>query len=129
MTRRSPRGVDEHDGEHLVVDEAAEELADAFEELVDVEDGGEFDGDLVEDFEGLGLAGDAGVEARVLDGLADARGGEGEQVQVLGTEVIEFFAFEIENADDFVFVDERNGELGADGVVGGDVVWGLWRRR
>ena len=79
--------VEQHDGEHLVVDEAAEELADALEERIEVEDGGEFDGDFVEHFEGLRLAGDAGVEAGVLNGLGDARGGEGEHVQVLGMEV------------------------------------------
>ena len=32
--------VDQHDGKHLIVDEAAEELADALKELVKIEDGG-----------------------------------------------------------------------------------------
>jgi len=70
--------VEEHDGEHLVVDEAAEELTDALEERAEIEDGGELDSDFVEDFEGLGLTGDAGVEAGVFDGLGDARSSEGE---------------------------------------------------
>ena len=80
--------VEEHDGEHLIVDEAAEELADALEEWIELEDGGELDGDFVEDFEGLRLAGDARVEAGVLNGLGDARGGQGEQVEMLGAEEV-----------------------------------------
>ncbi len=85
--------VQKHDGEHLVVDEAAQKLADALQERVEVEDGGQFDGDLVEDFEGLRLAGDAGVEAGVLNGLGDAGGGDGEQVKVLGAEVAGLLRF------------------------------------
>jgi len=86
--------VEEHDGEHLVVDEAAEELTDTDEEGVEVKDGGEFDGYFVEDFKGLRLAGDAGVEAGVLNGLCDAGGGEGEDVEVFGPEVVGEFALE-----------------------------------
>ncbi len=59
--------VPEQDGEHLEVDDALEEMADALEQVVEVEDAGQFAGDLVEHGEGLGLAGDAGVKARVLD--------------------------------------------------------------
>ena len=121
--------VEEHDGEHLVVDESAEELADALEERVEIEDGGQFDGNLIKDFKGLRLAGDAGVEAGVLNGLGDAGGGDGEQAEVLGTEVTGFFAFQIHDADEAVFGDERDSQLGADGGIdrevvlrGGDVV-------
>ncbi len=64
--------IEQHDGEHLVIDEAAEELADALEERIELEDGGELDGDFIEDFESLRLAGDAGVEAGVFNGLRDA---------------------------------------------------------
>ena len=116
--------VEQHDGEHLVVDEAAEELADALEKGIEIEDGGQLDGDLVEDGEGLGLAGDAGVEAGVLNGLGDAGGGEGEQVEVLGAEVVGLLAFEIHDADEAVLGDERHGQLGADFGIGGDVVLG-----
>ena len=48
--------VQQHDGEHLVVDEAAEQLADALQQRVQLEDGGQFDGNLVEHLEGLRLA-------------------------------------------------------------------------
>ena len=116
--------VEQHDGEHLVVDEAAQELADALQQGVEVEDGGQLDGDLVEHFEGLRLARDAGVEAGVLNGLGDARGGEGEHVQVLGAEVVGLLALQVHDADEAVFGDQRDGQLGADVGIGGDVVLG-----
>ena len=49
-------GADAPDGEHLVIEKAAEELADAFEEAIDVKDGGKLAADFVEDLEGLRLA-------------------------------------------------------------------------
>ena len=115
--------IEQHDGEHLVVDEAAQQLADAFEQGIEIEDRGELSGDLVEHGEGLRLARDAGVEARVFDGLGDARGGEREQVQVLRAEVVGLLALEVHDADEAVFGDERNGEFGAHVGVGGDVVF------
>ena len=47
--------VEKHDGEHLVIDEAAEQLADLCEQRIEIEDGGEFCGDFVEDSEGFCL--------------------------------------------------------------------------
>ena len=41
--------VEQHDGEHLVVDEAAQELADLGEQRIEIEDRGELGGDFVED--------------------------------------------------------------------------------
>jgi len=115
--------VEEHDGEHLVIDEAAEELTDTDEEGVEIEDGGELDGDFVQDLKGLRLAGDTGVEAGILNGLRDSGGGEGEDVEVLGAEVVGELALEVHDADEAIFGDEGDGELGADIGVGGDVVF------
>ena len=79
--------VPEQDGEHLEVDDAFEEMADAFEQVVEVEDAGDLAGDLVQNGEGLRLAGDAGVKAGILDGDGHARGDQFEQALVLGGEV------------------------------------------
>ncbi len=76
----------EEDGKHLVVDDALEEEANALEEIIEVEDAGELAGDLVEDGESLGLAGDAGVEAGVFDGDGHAGGHELEEALVVGGE-------------------------------------------
>ena len=115
--------VPEEDGEHLEVDDAAEEGADALEQIVGVEDGGDFAGDVLEDGEGVGLALDAGVEAGVFDGIGHAGGDEFEQAAVVGGEEGDGFGLEVEDADDLVFDDEGNGELGADGGIGVDVVF------
>ncbi len=114
--------IEKHDAEHLVIDEAAEKLADAGEERIEVEDRGELGRDFIQDGERLRLAGDAGVEAGVLNGLRNARGGEGEQMQVLGAEVVGLLAFDVHDADEAIFCDEGNGELGADFGVGGEVI-------
>ena len=117
--------VEKHDGEHLVIDEAAEEIADLGEERIEIEDGDDLGGDFVEDGEGFGLAGDAGVEAGVFDGLGDAGAGEGEQMEVLGLEEAGLFAFKVEDADEAVFGNERDGEFGADVGIGVDVAFDL----
>ncbi len=115
----------EQDGEHLEVDDALEEMADALEQVVEVEDAGELAGDFVEDGEGLRLAGDAGVEAGVFDGDGHARGGEFEQALVLVGEVGGVLGLEVDDADDAVLDDERDGEFGEDVGVGVDVVLDL----
>ena len=114
--------VPEEDGEHLEVDDALEQVADALEEVVEVEDAGDLAGDLVEDGEGLGLAGDAGVEAGVFDGDGHAGGDELEEALVVGGEEGGVLGLDVDDADDLVFDDEGDGELGADVGVGVDVV-------
>ena len=64
--------VQQHDGEHLVIDEAAQKLAHAFQQRAQFQNRCQFDGDLVEHLERLRLAGDTGVKPGVLDGLGDA---------------------------------------------------------
>ena len=108
----------EKDGEHLEVDDTLEEGADAFEKVVEIEDAGDFAGDLVEDGEGLGLAGDAGVEAGVFNGDGDAGGDELEEALVVDGEEGGVLGLDVDDADDLVFDDERDGELGADLGVG-----------
>jgi hypothetical protein len=76
-----------------------EELADALQKRIEVEDGGELAADLVEDGEGLGLPRNAGVEAGVFDGLTDARGGELEKVQMFRLKVVELFGLDVDDAD------------------------------
>jgi hypothetical protein len=44
---------------------------------------------------------------------------------VLEGEVADLFGLKVEDADDLVFDDERDGKFGADGGVGVDVVFGV----
>jgi hypothetical protein len=106
--------IPEEDAEHLEVDDTLEEVGDTLEEIVGIEDAGDLARDVIEDAEGLGLAGDAGVEAGVLDGDGHAGGDELEEALVLVGEVGGRFGLEIDDADDLVLDDERDGELGAD---------------
>ncbi len=64
---------------------------------------------------------DALVEAGVGDADGDLRGEGGEGALVVFVVVVDASVFEVEDADDLAFVDERNGELGADLGVGFDV--------
>ena len=70
--------------------------------------------------------GDAGVEAGVLDGDGHARGGEFEQALVLLSEVGGELGLQVDDADDAVLDDERDGELGENRRVGFDVVVDLF---
>jgi hypothetical protein len=112
-------------GEHLEIDDAAHQLAYALEQGIDVEDGGKLAADFVEHFECLRLARDAGVQAGVFDGLSDAGGGELQQPEVLGREVIRLFGLDVDDADDAILDNQRNSQLGAHSRVGVDVILGL----
>ena len=116
--------VPEEDAEHLEVDDALEQVGDALEQIVGVEDAGDLAGDVVEDAERLGLARDAGVEAGILDRDGHAGGDQLEQTLVFQREVADLLGLDVDDADDLVLDDERNREFGADIGVGVDVVFG-----
>ena len=61
--------VQQPDGEHVVVDQAAQQLPDPLEQRVEIENRGELAADLVHHRERLRLARDARIQARILDGL------------------------------------------------------------
>ena len=114
--------VPEEDAEHLEVDDSLEEVCDPLEEVGRVEDAGDLARDVVENAEGLGLAGDPGVEAGVFNRNGHARGDEFEQTLMLVREVAHLLRLDIEDADDLVLDDQGYGKLGADIRVGIDVV-------
>ena len=117
--------VPEQDGEHVEVDDAFEESADAFEEVVGIKDGGDLARYLMQHSQGLCLSGHAGVEARVFDRDGDTGSGKFEQALVVGSEESWHFGLQVEHANDLVLDDERDGQLGAHGGVGVDVVFEL----
>ncbi len=105
--------VPQQDGEHVEVDDALEQSADAFEQIVEVQNAGDLAGDVIQDGERLGLAGDAGVESRVLDRDSHARGDQFEQALMIEGEEAGMLGLDVDDADDLVFDDERHGQLGA----------------
>ena len=80
--------VEQQDGEHLVVDDSRDKVADAFQQLVEIEDRRELAADLIEQDQCLGLLGDSSIETRILDADRYARGNNGQQVAMLFGEEI-----------------------------------------
>ena len=97
-------------------------MADAFQQVVEVEDAGDLARDLVQHGQRLRLARDAGVEPRILHRDGHARGGQFQQPLVLVGEVAGLLGLEIDDADDAVLHDQRHGQLGQHVRVGVDVV-------
>jgi len=114
--------VEKHDREHLVVDQPPQQLADLFEQRIQVENRCQLDRDLVQHFQRLGLARDACVQPRVLNGLRDPRSRHGQYIQLLFAEEIRLFAFDVHHADEPVLGDQRDGQLRAHLGIGADVV-------
>ena len=72
MLQASAGRVQQQDAEHVVINQPVEQLADALEQSVQVEDGRELTADLVEHGQNPGLARSASVEPRILNGAGDA---------------------------------------------------------
>ena len=106
----------------MVVDQAPHELPNALEQSVEIEDRGQLAADLVHHRQRLRLPGHAGVEPRILDRLRDARGGHGEQLQVLGLEVVGLLRLDVDDPDEPVLDDQWHGQLRAHRRVHVDVV-------
>src|SRR6185437_12938948 len=100
--------VPKQDAEHLEVDDALEQLADAFEQIVEIENAGDLAGDLIENGQRLRLTGDTRVQSRIFDGNGHAGGNQFEQPLMFGSEVAQSLGLDVENADDLIFDDQRN---------------------
>src|SRR5271168_1660995 len=61
------------------------------------------------------------VELGVFDGGADARGDQSQNCLLIGREIIELVAFDVQDADDAATDDQRDGQLGANGIEGVEV--------
>ena len=79
MLQDAPAGIEQQNGKHLVVDDAGQQIGNALQQLIDVQDRGEFAADFGEQGQLPRLAGYARVEASVLDADRDAGGEQGEQ--------------------------------------------------
>src|ERR1041385_2606445 len=106
-------GVEQQDGEHMVVDDFQQKVADAFEQLVNIEDGGEVAADFVQQRQRAGLLDDPRVQPRILNAHCDTRGNEREQTRMFVLEVSPLAGFQIDHANNAVLVDQRHGQLRA----------------
>src|SRR5580658_6545213 len=114
--------VEQHDGEHLVVDQAAQQLPNALEQRAKIENRRQLNGNLVQNLKRARLARYARVEPRVLNGLRYARRRKREQVQMLGLEVAGLLALNVHHADEPVLGDQRKRQFRPHVGVGWDVV-------
>ena len=129
VLQHAAAGIEQQDGEHLVVDDAGQQVGNALQQLIDIQDRGELAADLGEQRQLARLPRDARVQPRVLDADGDARGKQRQQPLVLFGEGAGLIGFDVDHADDFVLGDQRNGQLGAHAgrgvdevLFGGDVV-------
>src|SRR6185437_1811570 len=100
MTENALGFVVEQNRENLIVDDALDHFGGAAENSFDIEERTGFAGDFVEQQERVCLAAGSLEKARVFDGAGDARGEHGQNILLVGSEIIELAAFDIEDADD-----------------------------
>ncbi len=105
--------VQQHDGEHLVVNQPPKQLSYPLEQRPQFQNRSQFHGDFIQDFQRLRLPRDACIEPRIFNRLCNPRGCYGEYSLVLGPEVPGLGALQIHDADQPVLGDQRNGKLGA----------------
>src|SRR5512141_2592862 len=96
----------------MVIDDPGNEVADALQQLVEIENRRQLAADLVEKNQRLGLLGNARVEPSVFDG--DSRSDDGQQVAMFFGKEVRRRGLDVDDADDTILDDERDGELGTD---------------
>ena len=104
--------VDEKDAEGAVVDEAARQVRDAREELVQVEDRAELAADLGQRFQRAGVFARVLEQTRVFDRHRDVRPELAQEHLVDFGELPLRFAQKVEGADDAALATQRHDELG-----------------
>ena len=104
--------VQKQDPEHLVVDDALHELGDPLQQLVEVEDRGGLLADLVERGQQTRVPAGLPIEVRILDGHGQVAGQDPQGRPRPRGEGLRVGSFDVQDADEAVLVDERDGELG-----------------
>ncbi len=122
MLQHGAGGIEQQDGEHLVVDDAGQQIGDALQQLVDIQNRGELAADLGQQRQLPRLPRHPRVQTGILDANRDAGGEQRQQALVLFGERSRLVGFDIDHADDFVLGDQRHGQLGAHARRGVDEV-------
>ncbi len=122
MLQHAAGRIEQQDGEHLVVDDASQQIGNPLQQLVDIQDRGQLAADLGQQGQLPRLPRHARVQARVLDADGDARREQRQQPLVLFGERARLVGFHIDHADDFVLGDQRHRQLGTNAGRGVDEV-------
>jgi hypothetical protein len=111
--------VPQHHREQLVVDDALDQLGDAVEERLQIENGCQLAADLVEQRQRRRLALEIPVQPGAVDGVGDVTRKKAEQALVVLGEGAGLAVLDVEHADVGALDDQRDGQLGTH--VGGGV--------
>src|ERR1019366_958405 len=103
--------VEQQDGKHLVVDDAGHQFGNSFQQLVNVENGGQFAADLGQQGQLPRLSRDPGIQPRVLDATGDTRREQRQQALVFLGERARLGGFHVNDADYLVLGDQGSGQL------------------
>ena len=103
--------IEQKNAEHLVVDQPLEQLCDALEQFVEIQNRSEFARNFIQQKQRAGLARDARVQARVLYAHRHARRDQRQQTLVLFGEVTLFARLNVDHANHPVLDDQRDGEF------------------
>src|SRR6516164_6351034 len=113
--------VVQHDAEYVVVDHALDLLCGAAKELLDVQDRAHLAADFVEQQQSIGLGVRAFVQSGVFDGHGKPAPEQGQYALLLGGEVVEVVALDVEHTDALPLNHQGHCQLRTDAVDGIDV--------
>src|ERR1700751_901 len=108
--------VVEHDAENLIVDDAFDLLGGAAQKLFDIKNGAHFAADFVEQEQRVGLRIGALIEARIFNGDRQAAAQQGQNALLIGSEIVQPIALDIQNANAFAMNHQRDSQFGAHAV-------------
>src|ERR1019366_122811 len=103
--------IEQKNAEHLVVDQPLEQLCDALEQFVEIQNRSEFARNFIQQKQRAGLARDACVQASILYADCHARRDQRQQTLVLFGEVSLFAGLNVDHANHPVLDDQRDGEF------------------
>src|SRR5262250_252805 len=113
--------VVQHDAEYVIVDDALDQLGGAAKKFLDIQDRAHLAADFVEQQQSIGLGVGAFVQSGVFDGHGKPAAEHGQYALLLGGEVVEVVALDVEHTDAFPLNHQGHCQLRTDAFDGIDV--------
>ena len=104
--------IEQQDAEHLEINQPAQQFANAFQQLVEIQDRRQLAGNLVQQQQGARLACSARIELSIFNADGHARRNQRQQPLVLVGEVARIARLQIYHPNDTVLDDQWDGQLG-----------------
>src|SRR5262249_47414687 len=106
--------VQQKDRKRVVVDLLFDRSRDFVNQFVDFESRTHFKADVIKQRQQFAVPALAFIDAGIFDRDSDLAGKQIEQLDLIFAEILRHGALDIENTNDSILADERNGELGPD---------------